>query len=263
MPYTVANPSPVPLPAILVVKNGSKMRDWVAASIPQPVSRTVRITWGSGPSTVSTATVRLPPVGIASRAFTARFRITCSSWATSPHTGVPLGSIAVMNEMCSPINRRSIDAMPATTSPRSSTRGSSTCLRLKARSWRVRMLARSAVSVMRDTVSRSLELVRRPRSSSPRPMMTVSRLLKSWAMPPASWPMASIFCDWRSRASLSCRAAWVVRRWLTSLKTTTAPSTLPCSRIWLLTYSTGNARPSTLLKKSSAASGAGPTLMLA
>ena len=32
-------------------------------------------------------------------------------------------------------------------------------------------------------------------------MMTVSRLLKSWATPPASWPNASIFCDWRSCAS--------------------------------------------------------------
>ena len=28
--------------------------------------------------------------------------------------------------------------------------------------------------------------------------MTVSRLLKSCAIPPVSWPTASIFCDWRS-----------------------------------------------------------------
>jgi hypothetical protein len=25
--------------------------------------------------------------------------------------------------------------------------------------------------------------------------------LKSWAIPPASWPTASIFCDWRSSSS--------------------------------------------------------------
>ena len=31
--------------------------------------------------------------------------------------------------------------------------------------------------------------------------MTVSRLLKSWATPPASWPTASIFCACRSWAS--------------------------------------------------------------
>ena len=35
------------------------------------------------------------------------------------------------------------------------------------------------------------------------PGSTVSRLLKSWAMPPASRPTASIFCAWRSCASRS------------------------------------------------------------
>ena len=30
----------------------------------------------------------------------------------------------------------------------------------------------------------------------------MSRLLKSWAMPPASWPTASIFWAWRSWSSL-------------------------------------------------------------
>ena len=32
-------------------------------------------------------------------------------------------------------------------------------------------------------------------------MMIVSRLLKSWATPPVSWPMPSIFCAWRARSS--------------------------------------------------------------
>ena len=31
--------------------------------------------------------------------------------------------------------------------------------------------------------------------------MTVRMLLKSCATPPASWPMASIFCDWRNCSS--------------------------------------------------------------
>ena len=34
------------------------------------------------------------------------------------------------------------------------------------------------------------------------PMMTVSRLLKSCATPPVSWPIASIFCDWRNASSI-------------------------------------------------------------
>ena len=35
-------------------------------------------------------------------------------------------------------------------------------------------------------------------------MMAVSRLLKSWATPPASRPIASIFCACRSCSSRSC-----------------------------------------------------------
>ncbi len=46
----------------------------------------------------------------------------------------------------------------------------------------------------------------RPIVSRP-PRMTVSRLLKSCATPPVSWPTASIFCDWRSRSSALRRAS--------------------------------------------------------
>src|SRR5512144_1920093 len=38
-------------------------------------------------------------------------------------------------------------------------------------------------------------------------MMPVKRLLKSWAMPPVSWPTASIFCDWRRASSACLRSA--------------------------------------------------------
>src|SRR2546421_6651011 len=37
IPYTVASPSPVPLPLSFVVKNGSKMRALVCSSMPMPV----------------------------------------------------------------------------------------------------------------------------------------------------------------------------------------------------------------------------------
>ena len=40
MPYTIDRPSPVPRPTAFVVKNGSKMRAWVCASMPMPVSVT-------------------------------------------------------------------------------------------------------------------------------------------------------------------------------------------------------------------------------
>ncbi|MNC44636.1 hypothetical protein D3C75_935500 [compost metagenome] len=41
--------------------------------------------------------------------------------------------------------------------------------------------------------------------------MTVSKLLKSWAIPPLSWPMACIFCAWNSasRVCSSACCAWV------------------------------------------------------
>ena len=38
-------------------------------------------------------------------------------------------------------------------------------------------------------------------------MTTASMLLKSCAMPPVSWPIASIFCIWRTCASAASRVA--------------------------------------------------------
>ena len=53
-------------------------------------------------------------------------------------------------------------------------------------------------------------------------MMVVSRLLNSWAMPPASRPTASSFCDCISRSS----SRW---RWPMSVTTPSAPMKSPCS----------------------------------
>ena len=110
--------------------------------------------------------------------------------------------------MSSPIRRLSIRSVRVTTALRSSTRGCSTCRRLNASSWRVSAAARSVAAA---TSSRS---VRSP-SSAPtssrianrvRPAMIVSRLLKSWATPPASCPTASIRCECRSCSSRSSRS---------------------------------------------------------
>ena len=51
-------------------------------------------------------------------------------------------------------------------------------------------------------------------------MMTMSRLLKSWAMPPASRPTASIFCDWRSCSSSRRLSSSAWRRSVTSVNIT-------------------------------------------
>ena len=47
----------------------------------------------------------------------------------------------------------------------------------------------------------------RLRNRSSAPITAVSRLLKSWATPPASWPTACSLCDRRRLASLFSRSA--------------------------------------------------------
>ena len=89
-PNTWLRPSPVPLPTGLVVKNGSNALAITSGVIPEPVSETASITycplsisasaacWAS----ISTLLVSIssrPPSGIASRALTARLRMTFSS----------------------------------------------------------------------------------------------------------------------------------------------------------------------------------------
>ena len=90
---------------------------------------------------------------------------------------------------------------------RSITRGESTCLRLKATNCCVIPAARCAADRICLVASNILLPAVKPSVKiSLYPMMTVSRLLKSWATPPARRPIASIFCDCRSfsaRATLS------------------------------------------------------------
>src|SRR5215470_19390098 len=55
MPCTTARPSPDPLPTSRVVKNGSKMRSSVAASMPCPVSVTTSTTYSPAGTVASSA----------------------------------------------------------------------------------------------------------------------------------------------------------------------------------------------------------------
>ena len=186
--------------------------------------------------------VTRPPRGMASRALTIRFRSTCSSWPGSAFTHPRSWAGTVTRSMSSPIRRRSIFSTCATTLLTSSTRISRTCRRLKARSWRVSAAARCAASTINVTS-------RAPGPSPPRrcwrkwqrPVITVRRLLKSWATPPASCPTASIFCDWRSCSSIrrsrvtSRRSAtWLTRRpWASQTGDSAASSSvrLPSRRL--------------------------------
>ena len=68
-------------------------------------------------------------------------------------------------------------------------------------------------------------------------------LLKSWAMPPVSWPTASIFCDWRS-CSATARRACSARLRSVTFWMVVRTAGLPSSSIWLALSSTSMIEPS-------------------
>ena len=150
MPKTVASPSPVPLPTSLVVKNGSKTRAITSGGMPVPVSLTRRRTQRATPcssslSTASVATINCPPCGMASRALTARFNITCSIIEGSASMAGASGACSATSEMFSPINRSSIRLIVVTVSPREMTLRCNTWRRLKVSNCFVKLAARSVV----------------------------------------------------------------------------------------------------------------------
>ena len=119
-PYTVASPRPVPRPERLGGEERlehaleNPRRDALAGIFHD--QRRVGPAPGPGPpapfrGSISTLWVRRvsrPPRGMASRAFTTRFTITCSSCDGSAHTGLRSGASCTTRSMCSPISRRSI-----------------------------------------------------------------------------------------------------------------------------------------------------------
>ena len=104
--------------------------------------------------------------------------------------------------MCSPNVRRNSGIMSGTVAVRLIGAGINGCLRAKASNWLVRVAPRCAAQVARSIrACKGSERSMRVRVSSRFPRITVSRLLKSCAMPPVSWPIACIFWDSRNTAS--------------------------------------------------------------
>ena len=204
----------MPFPRSLVVKNGSNSRASTSGPMPMPVSLSIRRTCGpfadpgcaatkaSFSTTLSVVIRSVPPDGIASRALTARFMMTCSIWPGSAlmrRTRSPRAGIKVMS---SPITRPSMVCMPPTRVFRSRTCGSRICWRLKASSCRVNNAALRPALTISWTSSRICPSGgSSARVISPKPRIAVNRLLKSWAIPLASRPIPSIFCAWRTCAS--------------------------------------------------------------
>src|SRR5580704_87661 len=208
IPYTVERPSPVPFPSSLVVKNGSKILDFVCSSIPCPVSATTistyfpAITGGcarayfSSSTTFCVVTVNFPLLLIASRAFTAKLTNTCSICDGSALICASRSPGRNLYSISSPSSTGIILFTSAITAFKSSTCGCSTCMRLNASSCRVSAVARSAAFFTCITLCcTGLKLPSFSSSKSLCPLITVSKLLKSCATPPASLPTASIFCE--------------------------------------------------------------------
>ena len=181
---------------------------------------------------------RVPPSGIASLAFRARFMSTCPICPGSTSTRPRSGSSRVPSSMSSPIRRSRISRVSMTTAFRSTTCARSTWRREKARSWRVRSAARrAAVRICSSRGRFSSPAWSFRRRSSAWPSTTPRMLLKSWATPPARRPTASSFCDWRSCSRVSRRVCSAATRPVTSREipstATTRPSESRTATLWI------------------------------
>ena len=149
-----------------------------------------------------------PPPGMASRALVARLKRICSAACPSARTSGRSGSLAVTISTSAGRMRRR-NPMRSVTRPARSVgcrsrlerraTPSSSCTITRPPSAADMTSRRSACASARSlgrAFAISWEFAR----------MMVSRLLKSWAIPPVSWPIASIFWDWRSCSSRARRS---------------------------------------------------------
>ena len=160
-------------------------------------------------TTFGVASSSLPPSGMASRALTTRFSSAASKRGSSIDRQRPgRGSSAIVE-----LDRR---RRPRAAAPHSKPVISAVDVcgfrlqRLLAREGQ-QLLGQRRAALDRAVASLSssacASVAGGLRAQHSRPLdITVSRLLKSCAMPPVSWPIASIFCDWNS-ASRACSSA--------------------------------------------------------
>ena len=124
-PYTVLRPRPVPRPASLVVKKGSKARCLTASVMPLPVSEMAMATKPSSDALGSSRLLRtsagnapqgwaakrsVPPSRMASRALMAMLSNADSNWPGSASTGGQAGATSTSMWMRWSSVRRSMSA---------------------------------------------------------------------------------------------------------------------------------------------------------
>ena len=144
---------------------------------------------------------------MASRALAARLMIAFSSPETSAKVRhrPPASTVSMM--MSSRSVRRSMSSMSASSRFTLTLSGDRDCWRANARSLRVRVAARSTLCRPPSMSSCTWVSPRSSRRAMRRRLLitTASMLLKSCAMPPVSWPMASSFWICRSCTSVCSR----------------------------------------------------------
>ena len=219
MPRAVASPSPVPRPTGFVVKKGSNRCASTSGDMPWPVSATerraharprTRSSAGSasaGTTVDASATVTVPWSPIASRALASRFRTTACSCVVSARTRPASGRRSKQSSVSRPTMSVNMRVESRSQVASSTSRRSAGTARLRPRSCFVSVLAACAASWISRSSARTGAAASASSASSQPPRMTASRLLKSWATPPARRPTSSIFCAWRSFASASSRRA--------------------------------------------------------
>ena len=197
-------------------------------------------------SMLEVCTVMAPPRGIASRALTIRFRRTCSIWLSSAWMQARPGASLTWSSTSSPRSPRSIFSSSEILALRSSICGWTHLAPAdgeQSPDQRRRALA-GLIGGARALVERVVfgQLVEHDLTEAR--TAPSSRLLKSWAIPPASRPTASILVACSSRCS-SFSFSSAARRFLSVMSLTKATAAGPASLwTWLRLISTGNSTPS-------------------
>ena len=176
----------------------------------------------------SVSIVSRPTCCIASRELIARFRTAFSICAGSTSHFHSPGLCTIRVVKSSPRVRLKRVPMPSSSLFKSTAIGLSGCFLENASNLWVRSRARPAASSARLVRSRGVGPFTGPissipiRASSRLPLITVSRLLKSCAIPPVSWPTASILWACRSCALRRSRSV-TSRAWITAIGFPSAP----------------------------------------
>ena len=153
-----------------------------------------------------------PPSGMASRAFTTRLTSANSNSEMSIESGHVAGGTAICRSILPRAELASISSNAAMVCAGETVRGLSDWRRENISNCRVSVSPRAAADWMASSARTFFGSDNRRSNVCAWPVTIISRLLKSCATPPVSWPSASIFCACASCACASSSVSWASRR---------------------------------------------------